>query len=277
MKCGTTSLFAYLAQHPQISACEVKEPNFFTHDKSWKKGISYYRSLWNYNAEIHSTAMEASINYSKIPSLPNAAERIFNMTQEEKIKFKLIYLIRDPVERIISHCTHDLQEQWSIRYGHPIIHGIPYPAIEISKYAMQLDEYFKRFSREDILLINADDLRKEAKQTLKRVCDFLEVNSSFNFSDLSRKHNTSTEKMITNRAWPVANKYIASPLISYLPRSQREPAMQVVQSWFSTGRVHEKFKLSEKQYDFIIEELREDLTRLKEVYSVDIGAWKLDI
>lgn len=32
MKCGTTSLFYYLSQHPQIAACNPKEPNFFADD-----------------------------------------------------------------------------------------------------------------------------------------------------------------------------------------------------------------------------------------------------
>ncbi len=32
MKCGTTSLFSYLAQHPEISACQPKEPDFFSYD-----------------------------------------------------------------------------------------------------------------------------------------------------------------------------------------------------------------------------------------------------
>lgn len=276
MKCGTTSLFAYLAEHPQVAACKAKEPNFFTHEKSWKKGMPYYQSLWDYDSKTHAIAMEASINYSKIPSLPNAAERICSLAQDNSLRFKLIYLIRNPVERIISHCTHDLEEQWSIRYKQPIVHGIPYPAIEISKYAMQLDEYFQRFDQKDILLINADDLKKEPQHILKQVCNFLEIDSDFEFSNLGKQHNTSTGKTITNKAWPVVNKYIASPVISYLPRQQREPVMQTVQSWFSTGRVQEKFRLSEQQYAFILEELKDDLIRLEQVYGIDTSIWKLD-
>lgn len=277
MKCGTTSLFNYLAEHPQVSGCKAKEPNFFTHEKSWKKGFGYYQDLWNFDDKVHRTAVEASINYSKIPSLPNAAERIYQMSQENKLTFKLIYIIRNPVERVVSHCTHDLEEQWSIRYKQPIVCGIPYPAIEVSKYAMQLDEYFKRFSPQDILLLNADDLRKEPGIVLKQVCDFIGIDDDFEFPNLGKQHNISTGKMITNSAWPTFNKYVASPLISYLPRNRREPMMTAVQSWFSTGLVQEKFQLTEEQYTFVLEELRDDLRRLQQVYGVDINRWGLEV
>ena len=277
MKCGTTSLFNYLAEHPQIAPCKAKEPNFFTHEKSWQKGIEYYRTLWDYEPNIHTTAMEASINYSKVPRLVNAAERIHKMAIEEEVRFKLIYVIRNPIERIISHCTHDLEERWSIRYNHPIMHGIPYPAINVSKYAMQLDEYYQRFSPESILLLHADDLRASPQQVLKQVCSFLDIDDSFAFSNLSKQHNPSKGKTVTNKAWPTVNKYVASPLIQYLPQPLRSPTMQTVKSWFGTGKVQQKFELSDTQYHFVLEELRSDLQRLRAEYGVDISKWNLEI
>ncbi len=277
MKCGTTSLFNYLAEHPQISACKSKEPNFFTHEKSWRKGIRYYRTLWEYNPGIHSTAMEASINYSKIPRLPNAAERIYNMALDKKLNFKLIYIIRNPIDRIISHCIHDLEEQWSIRYKHLIVHGIPYPAIEASKYAMQLDEYYKRFSAGNILLLKADDLKVEPQKVLNQICHFLEIDDSFHFSNFAKQHNRSEAKQPTNQFWPIVDKYLASPLIHYLPRARREQTMRMVRGWFRVEQEQRTFKLSEMQHDFIMEELRSDIQRLSSDYGVNIAQWGLEI
>mgnify|MGYP001036342525 CR=1 FL=1 len=277
MKCGTTSLFNYLAAHPQIAPCQAKEPNFFTHEKSLKKGIGYYRSLWDYDPAVHTTAIEASINYSKVPRLPNAAERIYKMSHDENVAFKFIYILRNPVERIISHCTHDLEEQWSIRYNHPIVNGIPYPAINVSKYAMQLDEYYQRFPADNIMLLSADDLKTNPQQVLKRICSFLEIDDSFEFPNLSKQHNPSKGKTVTNRAWPIVNKYVASPLIHYLPTPLRSKAMRTVKNWFGTGQVQQKFELSEMQYRFILEELRSDLEKLKSKYGVDVSQWNLEI
>ena len=78
-KSGTTSLFYYLAEHPEISSCSIKEPNFFTDDEKLSKGWGWYQNLWTWDSEIHKIAMEASTSYTKIPYFPNAAERIVKM------------------------------------------------------------------------------------------------------------------------------------------------------------------------------------------------------
>ncbi|MEL7354081.1 MAG: sulfotransferase [Cyanobacteria bacterium J06560_5] len=273
MKCGTTSLFNYLAEHPQVAPSKAKEPNFFTHDKSWKKGISHYRTLWDFDPAIHQTALEASINYSKVPRLPNAAKRIYQMAQQESVNFKFIYIIRDPIERIISHCTHDLEEQWSVRYNHPIVCGIPYPAIEISKYAMQLSEYSQRFPAENILLLQADELRLNPQRVLNTVCAFLDIDTAFKFHNIKKQHNPSKGKPVTNRFWPKMDKYVASPMIRYLPRHLRSPAMSMLRGWFSTGQIQQKFQISEQQRKFILEELHSDIQELHSQYEINVSQW----
>lgn len=72
MKCGTTSLFSYLAQHTQISACNDKEPRFFTNDHKWAKGFEWYQSLWDWDHNQHKIALEASVDYTRVPFRPNA-------------------------------------------------------------------------------------------------------------------------------------------------------------------------------------------------------------
>lgn len=277
MKCGTTSLFNHLASHPQVAPCQSKEPNFFTHERSWRKGLDYYRTLWDYNPAVHKTAVEASINYSKVPRLPNAAERIAKIAVEAKIDFRLIYVIRNPIDRVISHCTHDLEEQWSVRYNHPTVRGIPYPAIEASKYAMQLDEYYQRFPAKNILLLDTDNLKANPVEVLREVCNFLEVDADFLFPDLENQHNVSQGKSITNSAWPKVDKYLASPIISCLPTHLRVQTMQTVRGWFSTEIVQEKFELSDIQRQFVLDELRSDIQRLRAEYGVDISQWELAV
>ena len=46
MKCGTTSLYRYLQQHPEICMSRTKEPNFFVREKNYDKGIEWYQSLF---------------------------------------------------------------------------------------------------------------------------------------------------------------------------------------------------------------------------------------
>lgn len=275
MKCGTTSLFNYLATHPEISASKVKEPEFFTKKSSWEKGFDFYTKLWDYDEENHKFALEASTNYSKISRITNAADRIYQIRSEQKVNFKFIYIIRNPVDRIISHCTHDLQEQWSVKYKQPIVNGIPYTAIETSKYAMQLEAYYNKFSKEDILILKFDDLKTKPKELLKQICDFLEIDSNFVFPDARKQHNPSEGKIMTNSLWPKFDRYVASPLIRYLPVDRRDDILNSVRKLFSVKIISKKFQLSEHQYDFVMDELRDDLKRLNLEYGVDISDWNL--
>ena len=65
MKCGTTSLFSYLAEHPQIAPCSSKEPCFFSKEDNWKKGYEWYQQLWK-SKEIDWRIIEATKYYKQI-------------------------------------------------------------------------------------------------------------------------------------------------------------------------------------------------------------------
>ena len=277
MKCGTTSLFNHLAEHPEISGCKEKEPKFFTQEGSWKRGYDFYTGLWDYDSETCKYALEASTNYTKISRITNAADRIHQVQSEQNVRFKFIYIIRNPVDRIISHCTHDLEAKWSVKYKQPLVHGIPYTAVETSKYAMQLEAYYNKFPREDILILSFDELKKNPKGLLKRVCEFAEIDPDFEFPEASRQHNPSKGKMATNALWPKFDRYIASPIISYLPSEKRLDAMAFVRKFFEVDKITKKVELTDVQYNFIMDELRDDLHKLKTEYGVDISGWNLGV
>lgn len=68
MKAGTTSLFNYLAQHPEISPCSTKEPFYFSHH--YHKNPNKYLSLWPKQDWEHKVLLEGSTSYTKYPSKP---------------------------------------------------------------------------------------------------------------------------------------------------------------------------------------------------------------
>lgn len=277
MKCGTTSLFNQLAEHPEISPCKEKEPDFFSNQNIYKKGFDFYQSLWNYSTQNNAIALEASTNYSKAPRVTNTPDRIYKVKSDSNTNFKFIYVIRNPIDRIISHCTHDLQAQWSVKYNHPIVNGIPYPAIEISKYAMQLATYLELFPRKDILILDFEDLKNNTEELLKKICIFLEIDPAFEFRNISKRHNQSSGKMKTNELWPTFDKYIASPVISCLAPEKKRKARKKIRKLFEVDKIQEKVKLSEFQYDFLVKELRDDLYKLRTEYGVDISKWNLEV
>lgn len=96
-KGGTSSLFAYLAQHPQVRPARVKEVHFF--DKKWREGIGSYRAEFPLRASLWRAA---SITGEATPVTmfhPLAPERVARCVPQAR----LIFLLRDPVERAFSH------------------------------------------------------------------------------------------------------------------------------------------------------------------------------
>jgi hypothetical protein len=99
-KRATTSLHYYLGLHPQVAMAREKELNFFILERNWPKGIAWYRSQFTGPGSIH---WETSPDYTYHPVLGDVAARTHAVVPGAK----LIYILRDPVERILSHYVHD--------------------------------------------------------------------------------------------------------------------------------------------------------------------------
>src|SRR5687767_556056 len=103
MKSGTTTLFDYLSNHPQIAPCANKEPGFFAFDEFFDRGFSWYEEQFNFDSSRHSYAMEASTDYTKFPYCNSTLEKL---AASQPRQFKLIYIMRNPIRRIESHARH---------------------------------------------------------------------------------------------------------------------------------------------------------------------------
>lgn len=262
MRCGTTSLFTYLAQHPEVAPSTPKEPDFFANDGNWGKGFEWYQTLWDWDPHKHTIALEASTNYTKIPGLPNAAERIATI----KADFRFIYVLRDPIERIES------------QYAHAVMHGkaaIPEGGegelrthwIAVSKYAMQIAEYYGRFPSDRILLLNFDDLKKEPDAVVKRVCRFVDIDPSSSLAGVGTVHNPS------KRDHPLYVALTRSSLACSVAKLLPLGFKQGLRNRLGRRKLNVDIRLSEAQRAFVLHELEEDMKRLHEEYGFDVSRW----
>lgn len=270
-KCGTTSLFNYLAEHPQISACSQKEPRFFS--RNFSKGFEYYQSLWDWNPTIHKIALEATPNYTRVtsPKVSNAAENIAKMQAATNTKFKFIYLMRDPIERIESHYTHAQITGTEPRIK-PISEEINSEIIDISRYAMQIEEYYKRFSRDSILLLKFDELKFDPANLLRKVCQFLDIDANFNFKGGHTIYNSQDQiKEIIFPGWPLLKKSkLKKSITALLPHETKKSFRMLLAT-----KKGEYVKLSSKQRNYVLNELRDDLKKLNLEYGVDVSHWNI--
>ena len=174
MKAGTTTLWEYLRRHPEIFMCYPKEPQFFSREHIFQRGVEWYEDLF---AEATGTQVcgEASTCYSRAPHFSPVAKRIFDHCPD----VKLIYILRNPVERAYSHYAHLMRERFVRKKG-PITGFAEALAespeiVDASRYAYQIEQYRQYFSEEQILILDFEDLRTDPALTLRRVQQFLGV------------------------------------------------------------------------------------------------------
>jgi hypothetical protein len=189
-KCGTTSLHYYLDQHPEISMARAKELNFFVAEGRWAKGVDWYAAQFDPDSPVRG---ESSPSYTNCPIHGGVPARMHSVVPNAK----LVFVVRDPLERIISQYVHDYSAGKEDRpLGEALAGDISsHPYIVRSKYFFQLDQYLPYFSPERILVLAQEDLLNDRARTMRRAFDFLGVDASFSHPRFRRvKHRTSSDR-----------------------------------------------------------------------------------
>ena len=75
MKCATSTLHEQLALQPGIVMTEPKEPNFFSNNEEYQRGMDWYLSLFT-EAQATDICGESSTHYTKLPTYPETVSRI---------------------------------------------------------------------------------------------------------------------------------------------------------------------------------------------------------
>lgn len=205
MRCGTTSLFNYLAGHPEICPAINKEPEYFSENQGHKVQVNHYNELWPHYNSNHKYVLEASTGYTKYPKEPNVPENILNYGIEPKF----IYIIRNPFDRITSHYNYMQNfESWDLAIDN--IH-----LINTSDYFKQLEQYRKYFPMQNILLLDFDDLRDNPKNILDTTYNFLQLScdyfpEKFEIKNITRSTSPAKRTLTTTEKDTIYNKLTES-------------------------------------------------------------------
>ncbi|MBT8399712.1 MAG: sulfotransferase domain-containing protein [Rhodothermia bacterium] len=189
MKAGTTSLYHYLAAHDQIDMSSMKETNYFIAQKNYEKGHGWYRSLFREDGRLTG---EASPNYTKRHIFGDVPRRIHECNSD----VKLVYLVRDPIERILSHYVHNYahgRESRSFEAALSSFENNNY--LETSKYYFQIRAFLDYFDRDRILVLESRQLLTDGQNSVKRVLEFLGVEGAAEVPMSERRFHASSSKM----------------------------------------------------------------------------------
>jgi hypothetical protein len=292
-KSGTTSLYDYLKQHPQIYMSPVKEPRFFAieGEKPNFQGpgdqelyenivvdVEAYRALFQ-GASKETAIGEASVLYLYIP---RASERIRHYIPE----VKLIAIVRNPVERAYSaflHLTRDRMEPLkdfacALRAEKERIRsnwGPIWHYKQVGFYYAQLKRYYETFEQGQIKVYLYEDLNDDPVSVLKDIYSFLGVADSF-MPDVARRYNVSG--IPTHEGWyalytflleqnPV--KSVVKPL---LPKGLRRRLSTTLLSTLQ-DRTLVKPPLPVEVRRELTELYRDDILNLQDLIKRDLSQW----
>jgi len=186
-KCGTSSLHRYLDAHPGIAMSRAKELDFFLDDGSWSRGLEWYASQFDGRASVRG---ESSPNYTNLPVSAGVAERIAEVLPDAR----LLYMVRDPIDRALSHYVH---ARGLGREDRSVGEALAEPDsryMRRSQYRRQLAPFVARTPPERVLVVAQEDLRDRRRQTLREVFEFLGVDSSFDSDAFEREWEVSAGK-----------------------------------------------------------------------------------
>jgi Sulfotransferase family len=191
MKAGTTSLYHYLRDHPQVFMPDTKEVNFFNPLRNWRRGVGWYEACFR-DAPAGTLAVgEASTSYTKYPWIEGVPERIATVLGD----VRLIYVVRHPIERMRSQYLHHVvtgQERRPIERA--FVEEPMY--LQISRYAFQLERYAPTVPEERIMVIDSRALLEDRLATLRRVFGFLGVDPGWVPSTIDREYLTSAGRQM---------------------------------------------------------------------------------
>jgi hypothetical protein len=271
-KAGTTSLYFYLKEHPDIYMSPIKEPRFFAFNpanpdhhmaKSLPiKTMDAYLKL--FSGVSHERAIgEASPNY------------LHSRTAAKAIHFhipaaKLIVSLRDPVQRTISaysmlhrqgheHRTLD-EALWNDE-----------KLLRSSLYYEDLKHYIDLFGREQVKVLLFDDLKADSLGVMKELYRYLEVDDGFR-PDISVQHNiaanTNSKTMRLVRKVYYAHRGVRRTIRSFVPHEMRRRIGKI-----GSKEVETSTELARETHDRLAEYYYDDILRLQDLIQRDLSAW----
>lgn len=265
MKSATTSLNHYLAAHPEIHMAARKELDFFVEEQNWDKGLDWYRSWFRTDRRI---VGEASPNYTIFPFRRGVPQRMHSVIPEAK----LVYLVRDPIQRMVSHYLHSLFMRRETRPIDEALTDTDSWYFHRSLYHQQLDQYAPYYDPSRILVLSSEELLADRAGTLRRLFRFVGADDSVECEAFTQERHVASEKRQLTRLGVALEGKIerARPM---LPAGLRRAMGGVKRRLLSRGI--ERPALSPAARDRIAVQLADDISRLRAYTGREFSEWSV--
>jgi hypothetical protein len=265
-KAGTTALHRYLGLHPEIFMSRQKELQLFQRD-DWREHLPWYEAQFDVDAPVRG---EGSPVYTLHPFCPHVPERMSQLVPDAK----LIYLVRDPLERFVAHYVEHYALGFETRpFEHVATDLRPENQVLAgSRYATQLEQYLEIFPSSQILVLDQNDLRARRRDTLAEVFGFLGVDSGFWSPRFEELHNQRKRVRYNDFARWLYRRGLFQP-VQRVGRRLPSPLRRL--GWRALGPRVESPVLDGDLRDTVARHLADEAARFRALTSRRFESWSV--
>jgi sulfotransferase family protein len=267
-RAGSTWLDACLREHPHVLLPVVKEIHFFSSDSRYAQGVEWYHSFFERSAS-RPLIGEVSPTYLRAASI--AAERIYAYRPD----IKLIFILRDPIQRAYSHYVLRLASGTECQAIEDAI-TTDSQYVRSGLYYSHLLYYLRFFSREQMLILLYDDLVRDPMVVFSEVCAFLNSGVEFIPSVLRQRVHAGkglpryprlAKKLHVMSSYIINNTVYARNVLLYLKRRN------VFAPYHRANFTRIPPKLTRYRHDELAKFYRHDVQNLSELLQRDLSGW----
>lgn len=301
MKAGTTSLYNYLSEHPQVYLSPIKEPHYFCKDVNMTDFSSGYRRtiLRDYSRylserprkRVHSAHIRELSEYRKLYTGVHSERAIGEFSNsylystiaaKEIRKFnpnsKIIMILRNPIDRAYSHYWMDIRigietesferivalesKLQSAKWGRDRCY------LHLGLYHDQVQRYFDEFDKNMILVLLYDDFKNDVEQLLKEIYRFLQVEQDHFPENLSAVNKATVPRLraINHLLFKANIKNIAAQVV---PQKWRRPLYSI---FYSANTV----AMQDRTRKMLVDYFEKDISKLARLIGKDLSPWLSD-
>jgi hypothetical protein len=277
-KCGTTSLYCYLKQHPDLHLPDYKEPHVLNEPEDrFRRLLEDYRAL--YAPSGSKPSCDGTPSYFRDANV--VIPRIKRLYGDESPKFVLIF--RDPVERAFSHYLHKrragvvpdtFEEALETESRFPEKSREEWKSyFQDGLYADELRKWQEHFPNDNFHVLILNDLVEDAQRAVGRVFRFLDVNPEVRIRGEQRRNSrqdirsTWLQKLLRKPSAP-----LHSLVTALLPKEMRSKLRGILQE-MNQKPFDEKPEPPERITRPLRYEYRESVEKLENMIGRDLSQW----
>lgn len=270
-KAGTTSLYEYLRQHPQIYMSPVKEPSYFAPEQCAGGPVFTWESYLHLfaGASTELALGEATATYLWSAAAPlGIAARI--------PEARIVIILRSPIDRAYSQYLHMLTEgvtrrsfraQIAVSLRHPETRfSHTWPFLELGMYHQQVTRYLRQFPRYNIHICYYEEFARSPLRVMSELYAFLGVDPAYE-PDVTRRYNEPRVPKAAATVYVLRRSGVWRALRALTPPRLRSALRS------AALRSRDSLTIDPVDHDFLADYYRHDVEQLSSLLDRDLTPW----